>query len=310
MFKEVKLRKRQLRRGEKHHWWPIALSQFWTDDDGYIQRLDTQGNATKSSPRKIGRISDAHNFYLEEPSSWDQTFEHLFDQPDHNFPNLIDWLYELVEEHKSSIGSQDLPTHFPHHCDSEKLQIMSDCLISLVVRSPNFRSGIAGLVQNISEGVGKAELKQLIALNLQESYQQLTKCHHGDGKTMVLFSSAQEFIFGDGFYNNLTGPSQSSVFSRILVPLTPELAVLSVYPMQYNPDPPLFTRKADSEVVALVNETVQVYSRDNLFFRSQKPELSDHFYKRQHLAYASGDPIKDLIANIPGVGFGARNLLF
>lgn len=72
--------------------------------------------------------------------------------------------------------------------------------------------------------------------------------------------------------------------------------------MAYRPDPKLMTRVANRELVMFFNETVQIYSKECLFYRSEKPRLSEHFVTREHLEYAcDDDPLDQLLDGIPGV---------
>ena len=66
-------------------------------------------------------------------------------------------------------------------------------------------------------------------------------------------------------------------------------------------EPRLVTRRADTEMVQVINEATQIYSSKYLFYRSQTPLLSEHFRNKQHLVYRSGDPIRSLIEKIPGI---------
>jgi hypothetical protein len=123
----------------------------------------------------------------------------------------------------------------------------------------------------------------------------------GDGKFLVCFSEAKEFIYGDGSYNNLNISSQHLSNARILLPLTPKIAVLYALPREYIVEPRLATLEASDELVSLINETTQIYSKECLFFRFERPHLSDHFVRREHLLYSEEDPILALVQQIPGV---------
>ena len=145
---------------------------------------------------------------------------------------------------------------------------------------------------------------------MNQTYGSFIESLKSGGKIVLLFTDTKEFIFGDGFYHNLVSNTDNAVFTRILAPLTPRLAVLYTCPMAYNPDPPLVTRRAKDDLVQLINSTVQIYSKECLFYRSEVPELSRHFTSHEHLEYNSGDPVDDLIKNIPGVNYGGLSLPF
>ena len=121
------------------------------------------------------------------------------------------------------------------------------------------------------------------------------------GKFLLIFTRDREFIFGDGFYNNINVGSMHTFDARILVPLTPELTVLYASPMEYLVDPRLVTLEADEDLLELLNFTVQAYSKDYLYFKSEMPNLTEDFTRREHLIYREGDPIKALVKRIPGI---------
>lgn len=47
-------------------------------------------------------------------------------------------------------------------------------------------------------------------------------------------------------------------------------------------DPGLVTLRANEDEVAALNEIVQIYARDILFFRAEQPVLADHFKVSEH----------------------------
>lgn len=240
------------------------------------------------------KISDGHNIRLGG-SEWDTTFEHYFDRPDSAFPQVVDWLQKTAQKH-----TQCATDFMAHDVELKSLSTLCECLLSLVLRAPMFRHQILSLLGKIRTHLPKEEHKLLIAANLRQVYHQLTTGMLGDGKFLVLLSREREFIYGDGVYNNLSPNSMHLAGVRLAVPLTPELAVIYARPMQYMVEPRLVTRIADAETIQLINETTQIYSRDYLFFRTQKPVLIEHFQKREHLRYGDGDPIRSYINDIPG----------
>ena len=284
--------------GERHHWWPKSLSQYWTDDEGLISRIDTEGKISRSTPIATARISDGHNIRLGSP--WDTTFEQDFDRPDSSFPRVVALLESLVEVHFQCGPTQE-SGYCAHACEESDLNTLCECLVSLAVRSPKFRQGVVGFVQYVRSSVPKEELKRLIAINMRQTYSLIIENSLGHGKFLVLFSNSGEFIYGDGFYHNLSSGSQHMSNSRILIPLTPRIAVLYAMPTEYMVEPRLVTLEAGDEMVSMVNETVQIYSKECLFYRFEQPGLTDYFLRREHLEYSSKDLIETLVEQIPGV---------
>lgn len=67
-------------------------------------------------------------------------------------------------------------------------------------------------------------------------------------------------------------------------------------------NPKLTTLVLDDHEVDICNNTVQVYSKNAIFFRSQQPVLTEAFRQCQHLMYLDpGNPIDTLIHSIPGI---------
>lgn len=263
-----------------------------------INRVDAEGNISRSNPTGTGRISDGHNIRLNSP--WDTRFEGYFDRPDRNFPHIVNWVESLVNLHRNSDVSSD-EVYCAHSYNEDELQPLCEGLISLAIRSPNFRQGILRSIERVRSSLPKDEHKTLIAANLMQTYSLVTQNALGRGKFLILFSDSSEFIYGDGIYHNLNSCGQYLSNCRILAPLTPRMAVLYVTPMEYFTEPRIVTRRADEATVSTVNETVQVYSKECLFYRFDKPNLGEHFLQREHLVYSGGDPVETLIADIPGV---------
>ena len=67
-----------------------------------------------------------------------------------------------------------------------------------------------------------------------------------------------------------------------------------------------FVIVTDADLIALVNKTVQIYSKECLFFRSTRPTLSEDFILGEHRTYGQNDPIEALVASIPGVAVRER----
>ncbi|QEN85955.1 hypothetical protein FZC33_06970 [Labrys sp. KNU-23] len=122
------------------------------------------------------------------------------------------------------------------------------------------------------------------------------------GKATAIFSPEQEFIFGDGFYHNLTSPGTVPTSPYILAPLTPRLAVLYAIPAQYAAEPRISTLVVVADEAEALNRVVQTCARMALFFRTDRPEVSDEFRSGEHLHYTSSRNIIELmIHDMPGV---------
>jgi hypothetical protein len=123
-----------------------------------------------------------------------------------------------------------------------------------------------------------------------------------NAKFAVLFSADKEFLFGDGFFHNVGGTVDRPPYPRMLVPITPEISVIVVRPMEYLVEPKLSTLVLTADEVEQCNAAVQVYAAHALFFRSEVPVPIEAFQIGDHRQYANSDnPIDRLIEEVPGV---------
>ncbi len=99
---------------------------------------------------------------------------------------------------------------------------------------------------------------------------------------MFLYSKAKEFIFGEGYLNNFQGTSYASNL-RAVVPLTPELAVVCFSGSWRTPPSRCCSLYATLEDVAAINELSQVYTKEFVYFRSQRPTILEVFSRNGFL---------------------------
>jgi hypothetical protein len=119
---------------------------------------------------------------------------------------------------------------------------------------------------------------------------------------MVIFSPEREFIFGDGFYHNFSVPVQHLHNPKMLVPITPWMSVLYTRPMSYRTEPKLVTLVATAAETDALNYAVQVYARKAIFYRSERPTITEAFAQGKHLVFADHrNSVEQLIHFIPGV---------
>ncbi len=292
--KEAALKKRKVIKGEKHHWWPKGLSKYWENERGLVQRIDFKGEVIPSKPKEFGQISDGHNILFENESPWQSTIEYYFDEPDQNMPKIVGWLASLKSEVKTENTTEFL--YLSQEREDENLDTLRECIISLVVRSPKYRNAQNSFVESFRGKLEKAESKRLIAANINQKYKTLVQNSKGAGKFAILFSEKFEFIYGDGFYSNINAATEHLSGLKIVIPMTPHIAVVWSSPMAYRSYPRLISIEADKETVEIVNNSVQVYSKEHLFFRTQKPSLIEDFKLGEHKVYDhQTDPVARLI---------------
>lgn len=266
---------------EDHHWWPQCVSKHWKDNQGHIHKMSSIGTVSPyKKHRKLGYIPNAHSIkFSGEPTVWDESYEHYFDFVDNNkgFPSIIKWLREL----KSNYSSQDE--------DNEKIDLLLDCLLSLVVRSPRFRNQIKN---NIEQFGGHNASELLISLNQRDTFEKFKNSLSHQGKFSVILSNEQEFVFGDGFYQNFVSSIDIPLEPRMIVPILPDICVLYSRPMSYSAKPRLITRELKKDDIDFINQTTMVYSKDYVVYKSQQPVITENFSCNKFLEYGfGGDPV-------------------
>lgn len=103
------------------------------------------------------------------------------------------------------------------------------------------------------------------------------------GRWAILFSDEKEFIAGDGFMHNFPA-SQNALNSglKVVLPILPTTTIVYMSPMQCPSEPRLVTLRLDGEEVEQLNRIIQVYASDFLFYRDDKPELTEAFQRGEH----------------------------
>ena len=290
---------RKLIPGENHHWWPESLSINWVNNESLINVIKPDGRTFRSPPKKLGRIGGGHNVILNESSNLNHTYESEFDVVDSDFKKVIKVLTEIVKSHHQNNNCES--NYCEHTYDNVFLNKLCNCLISLLVRAPMSRNQIVGFIDEIGTPMSKKDLKLLSAVNISGKLDRVSKRLKDKGKFIILFSINCEFIYGDGFYHNISmNVLNSAIDDRILVPLTPHLAIMYVNPTQCMKEPRLMTLFANRELVMNVNNMVQLYSKEYLFYKSERPILKREFLQNEHFEVEFSEYIEKLFNGIPG----------
>jgi hypothetical protein len=164
------------------------------------------------------------------------------------------------------------------------------------------REAAVSIAEHLREPLPERERNTLIAANLRDMHRRSMRAVSGRGKATAILSPDCEFIFGDGFYHNLASGSMASTSPRILAPLTPRLAVLYAIPQRYTVEPRRSTLVIDAQEADALNQVVQIYARDALFYRSERPQLTDEFRRGKHLRFESSSSVVEaIIHDMPGV---------
>nr|WP_317200491.1 DUF4238 domain-containing protein [uncultured Psychrobacter sp.] len=287
-----------------HHWWPICVSKHWRDETGHINRMQPNGAISDSSPKNLGVIKDAHNIKLKQDkdtsSSFDTSFEYEFDTADSNFPNVIKWLESLTYIFKFNEHLED--RFVPQTCTKEDLNMLTECAVSLAVRSPQNREGYVSLIESVGGEISSHKAVE-IKLNMIRKQREIVKViKDSEVKFAVLYSNSKEFIYGDGFFTNIVGNVEAPSFPYMVVPITPDISVVMVKPSSYKPEIKLSTLVLKDTEIEACNHTIQIYSKKEIFYKSHKPNIHEDFRCDKHLRYVEIDnPMSTLINSMPGI---------
>ena len=250
-----------------------------------MHQLNPDGSMIQQqNAMNYGAIHDGHTVKLSDvPTHWDVSFEDDFRNADSVFPKLLKLLQQLpYNEYRpqTEITDRFLGVAVP----KEIILTIQECILSLVVRSPKYRNHLhqfnVAIHGRDGRTVEKTE-KKLINLNLRHAFDNLRKSMGGRGKFALLFSK-KEFIFGDGFYSNLSSTSQIPPNAFALVPLLPNLAIIYHSPTSYVSDPQLVTIELNAEETKSINDATMIYSKNCVFYRSEQPDINVSFRAREH----------------------------
>lgn len=189
-----------------------------------------------------------------------------------------------------------------HEATDEQFSQLIECIISLAVRSPMHRDAAVRTAEQFRGAIDSKERNALIGLNIRHSLRGALRQIGGSGKAMVVFSPEREFIFGDGFFNNLTPPVDHLLSPKLFVPLTPRMAVLFARPSSFTVRPRLVTFVASGQETEALNSAVHVYAKEAIYYRTDRPAMTAHFAQDKHLIFADyRNPVDQLMHEIPGV---------
>lgn len=280
------------------------MSRYWVDDQGCVNWLLPNGDVRRAPPKNFGVIRNGHLIQLSqntgEETVWDAEFESEFQRADDAFPDLIDWLHSLDRPHRAP---DDFGARFcEHKVPDAQLATITECLVSLAIRSPMNRAAAVSLAEKMRGALPDRERNALIGANMRGTQRRVVNAIGAQAKFAVMFSPARELIFGDGFFHNIRSPANAVLSPQILAPLTPTVAVALTRPTMFTSDPPLVTTVLSSADTEALNDAVQVYACEALFFRSEAPVIRDDFRRRKHLEYSDPDnPIDGFLRMLPGI---------
>ncbi|MCX7296053.1 MAG: DUF4238 domain-containing protein [Hyphomicrobiales bacterium] len=268
-----------------HHWWPQSLSKSWVGADGGVTQLSWDESEVRSKPSNFAAIRNAHHITRGNDSPWNTTFEPVFDKADSTFPDLVDWL--LTIEASTSRSKSSFHDRFRvQSLSGDRRAQLAECLSSLVVRSPRSRNNIKITIESYLSNDNIEEHyvdKTLIAANMHASHGIFTSVINGGGRFIALICDESELVYGDGFLHNFPIGTDRPISGRFIIPVLPSLAILFVQPLAYRPQPELITMRLHEKEVTFLNQIVQVYSKNHIFYRNIKPKIIEEFRRREHL---------------------------
>lgn len=267
---------------ELHHWWPRTLANHWTAGDGMVSVIRPDGTVHRAPPGAFGAITNAHHIKIGGP--WDSTFEPIFNEPDNEMAEFVQWLATL----ETALGAPNRPMVeriAPHPLPEESAMQVARIAASLLARSPSIRASIKRTTEYYRHSFGLANPtadKSLIAANQRGLYDAYRK-RMMHGRWAILFSDELEFIAGDGFLHNFPA-SQDALNSglKLVLPILPTATIIYMLPMQYPTEPRLVTLRLGADEVQQFNAITQVYASNFLFYRDDKPQLTDAFRHGEH----------------------------
>ena len=328
---------------KNNHWWPQCVSRKWIDPtDNLIARIDFNKELKRISNKGAGGVNKAFTIKhkKDEMSAWDCNYETLFQDIDGKFPEIIRLLESMREKPKQIESLRSLIMELfqsmrkkreqperqiePIDIDKNMVDDIITAMVSILVRSPRYMELSKRQLINLSVNynmphVGTEDNVDKVGRgNALGSFKRIADKMKYDGKLVVLYAPEYtEFIFGDGFYyRNIE--KDLGYEKRILMPLTPEIALLCVTGARYRyireigdnrKEPDIFSYYIDEREIARLNCVLQIYAGKELFFRSSEyfsPDYiadncfgPDKVYYEQ--VYENGDWVDEFVYNIPNI---------
>lgn len=290
-------------KSEVHHWWPRCVSSHWAAEDGTTGWIKPDGTCRRVPPHHLGLLRNAHHVQLGDrgvSTPWDSSFEDEFDKADTHFPVVISWLQGLDRQLTSHQRFRD--RFVSQSTGDDELRRLTECVVSLAVRSPMNREASVAFAESLRGPLEKRERDALIGMNMRNSQRVVADSIGANAKFAVLFSHRKEFIFGDGFFHNVTAAVNRPLAPTIAAPITPHMSVVVTRPVAYMVEPRLSTIVLNEAEVDVCNQAIQVYARTALYFRNDRPVITNAFARAEHLHYTHPDnPMDELVRSIPGI---------
>ena len=288
------------KKGARHHWWPIGLQKkSWIDQNGYVKSVNPSGELKDLNPRVHAKLSDGHNFFFGKNAMWNSTFEHDFDAVDIAFPRTIQKLQLHMHKHLTLDKDKEVTWRRLSQSNS-LLKELCASIASLSLRSPAHRHKIEMTISDlhrvndydIYDRFSQKQISNTVKGNIYGKLRQLTNDLFSRGVVTIVFSDQEDFIFGDGFFQNLPISDFLAVLSplKILVPITPKISLM-YHELGKKILRAIYSYKASSDDVKMINEATQIHSKNWLFYKNKPPVIGDHFKCNAFHECITPDPV-------------------
>lgn len=255
-----------------HHWFPAALSGYWTDAEGKLYRRTKEGKPSRAMASTFGRRENWHLINFGKSSPWTSNYEAKFQEVDGRIKPLVGALFELtcVEPSSAKIFYHRLQRQvFTNNSHARLVSVLA----SLLARLPSTRRRVKRLIQ--SNGCSQNTDAEIESVNLPSTVSPLMAAYTStlSSRTtfLVMFSDSRELVYGDGLFHTLPIVAHTMSGAAMgVVPLTPSMAILFYRSPLLIQQPNLLTIRLDPQEALHVNRAVQENSHE-LFYRSEHP---------------------------------------
>lgn len=303
-------------KSREHHWWPVSLQKHWADRNDDVHWITPSGevNRKRYTRKKIAKKAHGHTVF--RGSVWESNFESEFQEADNAIHEVVSKLSamkpfgwrpaEFVKLFglffKRDRHLRDMCRYY--QLDEELHRKLLLVLYSVLIRSPARRARY----ERMPLQFGMPEDAETAKANLAQEFRAAkTKCLGGllTNQYFVLLhtSRLKPFLFGDGCMDGLTDSLLANrINGRALITLTPTLAVYLCTPTRMMASPNCASFQLPPWQVDWVNETVQIYSRSQLFYRGRRPKLVDAFVQQKFLRHRqSADWFLEMLDEVAGI---------